>query len=182
MGTPPVLSLAAIEPGLDIILDAGINNLRNKSAAQSEFLVELINEYLIPLGFTLGSPTNPDNRGSHISIQHSEGYRINRAMIEPGNKSKVIIPDFRPPDNIRLGIAPLYNSFIELYESVIRIRDIVNEKEYLNFFEDSLKHLSSIYSDKLFICIENTDTFSKPYQNILRNERHQSRTDSQQDG
>ena len=138
VGTPPVLSLAAIEPGLDIILNAGIENLRNKSAAQSEFLIELINEYLIPLGFSIGSPVKSENRGSHVSIQHEEGYRINRAMIEPKGDSKIIIPDFRPPDNIRLGIAPLYNSFVQIYESVMRIRDIVKEKEYLNHKKEKL--------------------------------------------
>ncbi|MFC2139350.1 kynureninase, partial [Bacteroidota bacterium] len=138
VGTPPVLSIAAIEPGLDIILDAGIEKLRDKSVTQSEFLIELINEFLIPLKFSIGSPIKSENRGSHISIQHPEGYRINRAMIEPGNNSKIIIPDFRPPDNIRLGIAPLYNSFMQLYESVIRIRDIVIEKEYLNHKDEKL--------------------------------------------
>lgn len=132
-GTPSVLSLAAIEPGLDIILEAGIENIRNKSIAQSQFLVKLIKDFLLPLGFSIASPLNVDERGSHISIQHAEGYRINKALIEPKLNTKKIIPDFRPPNNIRLGIAPLYNSFTELYETVIRIKLIVETEEYLNF-------------------------------------------------
>lgn len=129
-GTPSVLSLAATEPGLDLLIEAGIENLRQKSELQSEFLIELIQNMLVPIGFTIASPLNVNQRGSHISIQHTEGYRINRAMIEPTDGSIPIIPDFRPPNNIRLGIAPLYNTFQELFETVLRIKKIVDEKQY----------------------------------------------------
>ncbi|AFK04805.1 aminotransferase class V [Emticicia oligotrophica DSM 17448] len=132
-GTPTVLSLAATEPGLDLLIEAGIENLREKSIAQSNFFIELIQEYLLPLGFSIASPLDVNYRGSHISIQHDEGYRINRAMIEPLSGNRSIIPDFRPPNNIRLGIAPLYNTFTELLETVIRIEKIVSEKEYERF-------------------------------------------------
>lgn len=137
-GTPSVLSLAATEPGLDLLLQAGIENLRQKSKLQSEFLIELIEKSLVPLGFTIASPLNVNQRGSHISIQHTEGYRINRAMIEPADGSTPIIPDFRPPNNIRLGIAPLYNTFQELFETVNRIKKIVDEKEFEHFSEQKL--------------------------------------------
>ncbi|MBT8317236.1 MAG: kynureninase [Lutibacter sp.] len=139
IGTPSILSLAAIEPGLDILLDAGISNLRAKSVQQSTFLLELIENELLPLGFTIASPIEAELRGSHISIQHAEGYRINRAMIAPKDDSKIIIPDFRPPNNIRLGIAPLYNSFTELCETIERIKNIVLTKEYENFGLEKLE-------------------------------------------
>ena len=139
IGTPSILSLAAIEPGLDILLEAGITNVRAKSVQQSTFLLELIENELLPLGFTIASPIEAELRGSHISIQHTEGYRINRAMIAPKDDSKVIIPDFRPPNNIRLGIAPLYNSFTELCETVKRIKSIVLTKEYENFGLEKLE-------------------------------------------
>lgn len=132
-GTPSVLSLSAIEPGLDIVLSAGMENLRTKSTRQSEFMIEMIQELLIPLGFSLASPLESEKRGSHISIQHPEAYRISQAMIEPKNGSKPIIPDFRPPNNIRLGIAPLYNSFIDIYETVLRLQSIVSQQEYLAY-------------------------------------------------
>jgi kynureninase len=132
-GTPGILSMAALEPGLDLLLEAGIENLRNKSIAQSIFLQEMVEEILQPLGFSLASPKNPDHRGSHITLKHPEGFRISQAMIEPKNNAKVIIPDFRMPDNIRLGIAPLYNSYNDLYECVVRLKNIVTEKEYLLF-------------------------------------------------
>jgi kynureninase len=137
-GTPSVLSLAATQIGLDIMLEAGTDNLRAKSKQQSEFLIEMIRQELEPLGFVLASPTDVNQRGSHVSIQHPEAYRINRAMINPSKGGKSIIPDFRPPNNIRLGIAPLYNTFIELHECTNRIKEIVLEKEYLNFGEDKL--------------------------------------------
>lgn len=138
-GTPSVLSLAATEPGLDLLIEAGISNLRQKSVLQSSFLLEMVQHYLVPLGFTIASPLNINQRGSHISIQHTEGYRINRAMIEPFDGSKAIIPDFRPPNNIRLGIAPLYNTFQELFETVVRIKQIVEEKQYEHFSQEKLK-------------------------------------------
>jgi len=132
-GTPSVLSLAAIELGLDISIEAGMIQIREKSIQQIQFLMELIHAFLVPLGFIIATPENSEQRGSHISIQHSEAYRISQAMIEPRNSAKSIIPDFRPPNNIRLGIAPLYNSFIEMYETVLRIQSIVKEGEFEDY-------------------------------------------------
>jgi kynureninase len=138
IGTPSILSLAAMQPGLDLLLEAGIENLRKKSVQQSNFLIQMVQDELLPIGFEIASPLNEKYRGSHISLQHVEGYRINRAMIEPKTNDKIIIPDFRPPNNIRLGIAPLYNSFQDLYETVVRIKKIVVEKEYQNFTKEKL--------------------------------------------
>lgn len=135
-GTPTVLSMAGIEPGLDIMNEAGMENLREKSVRQSEFLLKMIESELVPLGFKIASPMNASHRGSHISIQHPNGYQINQAMISSKNEAKVIIPDFRPPTNIRLGIAPLYNSFIDLAETVERIKEILLTKEYEQFSTD----------------------------------------------
>ena len=139
ISTPSILSLAPIEMGLDILLEAGIENLRIKSLAQSRFLVALIEQSLIPLGFKMASPELASERGSHVSIQHPEGYRINRAMIAPKAGNKVIIPDFRPPNNIRFGIAPLYTTFMDLFDAVERIKHIVLEKEYERHSEDKLQ-------------------------------------------
>ncbi len=132
-GTPPVLSLSAIEPGLDIIIEAGIDNVRKKSITQTEFLIKLIKHFLIPINFTIGTPEEDNDRGSHVSIRHPEAYRITKALINPEKNTKVIIPDFRAPDNIRLGIAPLYISFEDIYEAIIRIKTIVENKIYENY-------------------------------------------------
>lgn len=138
-GTPTIISMAAIEPGLEIILQAGIENIRKKSLEQTTFLINLIKHYLEPLNCVIASPMNANERGSHISVQHNEGYRINRALINPKNKTApVIIPDFRPPNNIRLGIAPLYISFTDLYVAVKRIEEIIKTKEYEGFSLEKL--------------------------------------------
>jgi kynureninase len=108
--------------------------LRAKSILLTEYASYLTDEWLAPLGFSLGSPRDPAKRGSHISIRHEEGYRINRAMIEEMN----VIPDFRSPDNIRLGFAPLYISFADIREGFDRIRRVVNEKRYQKYPQHKL--------------------------------------------
>jgi kynureninase len=64
-------------------------------------------------------------RGSHVSLRHPEAYRICKALIDPEVGETVIIPDFREPDNIRLGITPLYTTYTELFMAVREIREIV---------------------------------------------------------
>jgi kynureninase len=128
-GTQPILSLLAMEAALEPSLDAGMDALRAKSVALSEYLITLIDAVLVPLGFQLASPRAADRRGSHISIRHPEGYRINRCLIEEMH----VLPDFRAPDNLRLGLAPLYTSFAEIWEAVDRIRQLVAEERYLKY-------------------------------------------------
>jgi kynureninase len=129
VSSPPILSMLAMEAGLDLQLEAGIERLRKKSISLTSYLVYLVESVLAPLGFTLGSPRDPQRRGSHISIRHAEGYRINRALIEEMR----LIPDFREPDNIRLGLAPLYTSYWEVWEGVDRIRRVMEEGHYLHY-------------------------------------------------
>ncbi len=132
-GTPPVISLMAVEPGLDILLEAGIKNLREKSLRQSEYFLFLTNKILADLGFKTGSPVAPEQRGSHISLKHPEGYRICQALIHPQKNAPKIIPDFREPDNIRFGITPLYTTFSELRKTIFRLKEIVTTKEFKKF-------------------------------------------------
>lgn len=129
VSSPPVLSMLAVEAGVEVLLSAGIERLRRKSVQQTEYLIALFEEMLAPLGFTLGSPHNPAQRGSHVSLRHPEGYRINRALIE----ELKVIPDFREPDNLRLGITPIYTSYAEIWEAVDRIRQVVAERRYEHF-------------------------------------------------
>ena len=125
-GTPTMLSLAAVEPGVDLLLEAGMDRLRSKSVQQTEYLIALWGALLQPLGVTLNSPRDSSRRGSHVSLGHAEGLRIDRALIEAMN----VIPDFRYPDNIRLGIAPIYTSFADLHEAVMRLRRVLVERLY----------------------------------------------------
>jgi kynureninase len=129
VGTPPILSLLALEPAVDLVLEAGMERLRRKSVRLTSYLVYLADTILTPLGFALGSPRDPARRGSHVSLRHPEAYRLNRALIEEMN----VLPDFREPDNIRLGLAPLYTSFSEVWEAVDRLRRVVEEGRYLRY-------------------------------------------------
>jgi kynureninase len=133
-GTQPMLSLLTMEAALDPILEAGMEAIRLKSVSMTEYASFLTDTLLAPLGFTLGSPRDPARRGSHLSIRHAEGYRINRALIDEMN----VIPDFREPDNIRLGFAPLYTSFVEVWEGFDRIRKVVVEKRFQKYPQQRL--------------------------------------------
>jgi kynureninase len=128
-GTPHVLSVLAMEQGVDLLLEVGIQSLRQKSILLTTYMIELFDSVLAPLGFTLGTPREVEQRGSHVSIRHPEGYRINRALIEEMN----VIPDFREPDNIRLGLTPMYTSFLDVWESIDRINRVITEKRHLHF-------------------------------------------------
>lgn len=132
-GTPPVVALALVEPGLDLLLEAGLPALRAKSLAQTDYLIELWQELLAPLGFALNTPREHARRGSHVSLGHAEGLRIDLALIHAAG----VLPDFRAPDNIRLGVAPLYTRFADIHTAVLRMRQIVLERRYEDFSADA---------------------------------------------
>lgn len=124
VGTQPMISLLTMEAALEPTLQAGMDALRAKSILMTDYASFLTQSLLAPFGFSLGSPLDSAQRGSHISIRHPDGYRINRALIEEMN----VIPDFREPDNIRLGLAPLYTSFTDVWEGFDRIKRVMDEK------------------------------------------------------
>jgi kynureninase len=128
-GTPPVLSMSAIEPGVDLLLEAGMDALRAKSLVLSDMLIALWEERLAPLGFRLQTPRDPARRGSHISLGHDDAWRIDQAIIHQMG----VLPDFRQPDTIRLGIAPLYNSFADIYAAVTALQRVVEERLYTQY-------------------------------------------------
>jgi kynureninase len=125
-GTPSILVLAAIDEAVRITAEAGIEALRAKSIAQTELIVALHDEWLVPLGFELGSPRDPGRRGSHVALNHPEAWPICRALIERAD----VIPDFRGPNTVRLGVAPLYTRFVDVYDAMARLRDMVEHGEH----------------------------------------------------
>ncbi len=129
-GTPPVVSMSGLEPSLDLILEAGMTGLREKSVALSEYLIALAREWLIEAGFRLGSPELPDKRGSHVTLKHVEAYRICKALMDKEVGQRVVIPDFREPNNIRLGITPLYTSFEEVFLAMEKLHLIMEKRLY----------------------------------------------------
>jgi kynureninase len=124
VGTPPILSLAAAEAGIDLALEAGVESAREKSIAMGEFLERCWRQQLESLGVTLRSPRESERRGSHLSFGHPEALAIDGALIAQMN----VIPDFRPPDVIRFGFAPLSNTFEDLFEGVSRFRRVLDEE------------------------------------------------------
>ena len=132
-GTPPILSLQAMEAGVDLALKAGIKNIRKKSVLQSEFFLEGVREKLLPLGYQLESPTDPDCRGSHVTLSHPASWKICQSLLQGTSKDSKIIPDFRPPHFIRFAITPLYTRFEELQKVIFRLESIVLTKEYQKF-------------------------------------------------
>ncbi len=125
-GTPPILSLSAIEPGVDLLLEAGMAAVRAKSVALSDYLIGLWEAKLKPLGFRLNSPRDVARRGSHVSLGHEHGLAIDLALIEEMG----VLPDFRKPDSIRLGLTPLTTSFADVWEAVERMRLVVSQRRY----------------------------------------------------
>ncbi len=119
-GTPPILQLAAVEEGVRLTAEAGMDRIRAKSVALTELIVERFDAWLAPLGFELGTPRDPARRGSHVSLRHERAWPITRALIDAG-----VTPDFRGPDSIRLGVAPLYTTSAEVDDALDRLRAIV---------------------------------------------------------
>jgi kynureninase len=134
-GTPPMLSMKALEPALDLVLEAGLDQVRAKSELQTTYVIYLADQWLAPLGFALGSPRDVARRGSHVSLRHPEGSRISRALVESLPPAPRVIGDFRPPDNIRLGVAPLYNTFVEIHRALDRIRAVVGDRLYERYVD-----------------------------------------------
>jgi kynureninase len=127
-GTPPILDLAAVEEGVRLTEEAGIGPLREKSVALCELIVALHDHWLQPLGFSLGSPRDSERRGSHVSIRHPDGWQICQALLQAE-----VIPDFREPDFIRLGVAPLYTRYVDIWDALDRLRSLVEAGEHHAF-------------------------------------------------
>jgi kynureninase len=120
VGTPPVLSLVGVEEGVRVLADAGIDRLRAKGQAMTSYLIALHTAWLAPLGFRLASPADPARRGSHVSLEHPEAWRICQALLDRG-----VVPDYRTPDRLRLGPAPLTTRFTEVHDAMTIIREVV---------------------------------------------------------
>ena len=131
-GTPQILSLASLKAGLSITLEASTKRLQAKSQQLSTYLLSLIETELTPLGFKLESPTDHEQRGSHLTLSHEESWRICQCLQHPKPNRPTIIVDFRPDRFLRIGITPLYTRFEDLWLTSERIKEIVTTKEYLN--------------------------------------------------
>ena len=129
-GTPPVLSMAALECGVDTLLAAesrgGMAAIRSKSVALTDLFIHLIDERCADHGFHVVTPRDSAQRGSQVSIAHpTDGYAIMQALIAKG-----VIGDFRPPDILRFGFTPLYTRFVDVWDAVERLQQIMTSGEW----------------------------------------------------
>jgi kynureninase len=116
-GTPPLLGILAVREGARVIAEAGIGAIRAKAVALTDMVVELADDWLVPQGFSLGSPRASARRGAHVSINRPDAREVCGRLIDAG-----VLIDFRTPETIRIGLSPLPTSFAEVWDAVDRIR------------------------------------------------------------
>ncbi|KQS66142.1 kynureninase [Modestobacter sp. Leaf380] len=118
VGTPPVLATAAVEVGVGITAEAGIAAVAAKGRALTDLLVALADERLPAL--QLASPRDAARRGAHVSFAHPQAWQLTQALVDRG-----VVPDFRTPDRVRFGPAPLYTRFVDVFDAVERLADVL---------------------------------------------------------
>lgn len=133
IGTITVLSTAPIEGSLNMINEATIERIREKSLKITGYLMYLIDEMLSkePYNYGIATPREPSRRGGHVGVIHTEAWKINQALIARG-----IIPDFRPPNIIRLAPIPLYISYHDVWKVAQHLKSIIDNNEYSDYSDD----------------------------------------------
>jgi len=120
VGTPGILALTAADVGISLSAEAGIDAIRTKGIALTEYAIALHDAWLAPLGCAIGSPRDSARRGAHVAVRHPEAKRLTRELI-----ARKVIPDFREPDSIRLGLSPLTTSFGDVHRGIAAIRELL---------------------------------------------------------
>jgi kynureninase len=123
-GTPAIFGMLAMCGTLDLIEEAGMASLREKSRLLTAYALELYDAWLAPAGVQLSTPRDPGLRGSHVTIDHPAFREVTAALWDQD-----VIPDFRAPQGIRIGLSPLSTSFAELYRGVAAIRALLGAQE-----------------------------------------------------
>jgi kynureninase len=125
VGTPAILSLLALEAGLDTFEGVDLHQLRRKSAALGDLFIALVAQEASGQGLALTSPSEADARGSQVSFRHEAGYAVMQALIGRG-----VIGDFRSPDIMRFGLAPLYIGFEDVWRAVQSLKSVLATREW----------------------------------------------------
>ena len=120
-GTPPILSLAAVDEGVRLIAEAGIDAIRAKAVALTEYAVTLVDTVLAPVGVVVASPRDPERRGAHVALAHPDAREACVRLVDAG-----VIPDFRRPDVIRFGLSPLTTRFVDVWDGVEALRRVMS--------------------------------------------------------
>ena len=115
-GTPPVLALAAVDEGVRLVAEAGIDAIRAKGIALTELAITLADEF----GISIASPRDPARRGAHVALSHPDARALCARLIERG-----VIPDYRRPDVVRFGFSPLTTRFVDVWDGVDTLRSLI---------------------------------------------------------
>jgi kynureninase len=124
-GTPPVIAMAGLEASVELILEAPMEAIRKKSIAICDLFIELVDRYCADAGLELVSPRQSTWRGSHLSYRHADSYPVMQALIRSG-----VVGDCRPPDLMRFGFAPLYLRYVDIWDAVMRMAEILRTRAW----------------------------------------------------
>jgi kynureninase len=119
-GTPPAIALACVEEGVKLVAQAGIDAIREKGVALTEFAIRLVDERLAGHAVTIGSPRDPAIRGAHVALRHSDARSLTPALHE-----RRVVGDFREPDVVRLGLSPLTTRFADVWDGIDQLSELL---------------------------------------------------------
>jgi kynureninase len=125
-GTPSIPGAAAVDEGAALLAEAGMDRLRAKSVLLTDYLIALTDAWLAPLGFSVASTRDADRRGGHVVLAHDDAVRISQAASAAG-----VVGDARPPNLLRLAPVPLTTSFLDVWDAMSRLRDLVASGAHL---------------------------------------------------
>ena len=135
IASPSIIGLLCIDEGFGMIEDATIAQINAKASKGTDMMIELFDQWLVPLGFELVTPRDSKLRGGHISIYHPDAAQIARGLRD----DMKVIPDYRAPNSIRLAISPLPTSYVEVFDGFERIRDYTQSGKYKDLDLSSVK-------------------------------------------
>jgi kynureninase len=117
-GTPPILGMLPLRDMVELTAEVGIDAIRDKSVALTTYAIELADEVLAPLGVEVASPRDPARRGSHVTLRHPAMREVVAALWQ-----RDVIPDYRDPGGLRIGLSPLSTSFAEVAAGIDAVRE-----------------------------------------------------------
>ena len=135
IASPSIIGLLCIDEGFGMIENATIAQINAKASKGTDIMVELFDQWLVPLGFELVTPRDSKLRGGHISIYHPDAAQIARGLRD----DMKVIPDYRAPNSIRLAISPLPTSYVEVFDGFERIRVYTQSGKYKDLDLSSVK-------------------------------------------
>jgi kynureninase len=126
-GSPQIIGTVAVQEGVRLLAEAGMDRLRAKAVALTGYLIGLADAWLAEHDVTVASPRQDDRRGAHVTLAHPEAWRISQALIGRG-----VIGDYRTPDRLRLGPVPLFTRFTDVWDALDIMRQVMADQAYLD--------------------------------------------------